>query len=197
MKKMDKTLLRICLLLSVASALISLLLVDARGEELWPLAQKQSGIHRFSTLFLAQDIRDLLSTAEGIEKALLWCKNTGVTKVYIEEFRDGYQAKREAILRVKERFLAEGFAVAGCITATKVGKPSTTETKQFICALAGALLFPPFADSNFSGVREEPSFPSLQFNDILFRICQIEKGEQANPLDGKGNDFSQLHATVL
>jgi hypothetical protein len=48
-----------------------------------------------------------------------------VTKVYIEEFRDGYQAEREAILRIKERFLAEGFAVAGCVTTTNVGKPST------------------------------------------------------------------------
>jgi hypothetical protein len=107
------------------SFLFPLLPGRASGEDLWKLAQEQRDVHRFSTLFTAQDIRDSLSSSEGIEKALLWCKRTGVTKVYIEEFRDGYKAKREAILRVKERFLAEGFAVAGCVTTTEVGRPST------------------------------------------------------------------------
>jgi hypothetical protein len=116
---------RICLLLLLMSFLFPLLPGRASGEGLWKLAQEQKEVHRFSTLFTAQDIRDSLSNPEGIEKALLWCKKTGVTKVYVEEFRDGYQAKREAILRVKKRFVAEGFAVAGCVTTTNVGKPST------------------------------------------------------------------------
>ena len=118
MKKIGLTLL-------CGVVLLSLLAGNAAGEELWSLAQEKRDVHRFSTLFTAQDIRDSLSNPEGIDKALLWCRKTGVTKVYIEEFRDGYQAEREAILRIKERFLAEGFAVAGCVTTTNVGKPST------------------------------------------------------------------------
>ena len=118
MKKIGLTLL-------CGVVLLSLLPGNAAGEELWSLAQEKRDVHRFSTLFTAQDIRDSLSNPEGIDKALLWCRKTGVTKVYIEEFRDGYQAEREAILRIKERFLAEGFAVAGCVTTTNVGKPST------------------------------------------------------------------------
>jgi len=125
MTAMTRTLSRIGLILFVVGFLSPLLMRKAGGEELWPLARQQRDVHRFSTLFLAQDIRDSLSNPSGIEKALLWCKKTGVTKVYIEEYRDGYQAKREAILRVKDRFLAEGFEVAGCVTTTKVGKPST------------------------------------------------------------------------
>ncbi len=116
---------KICLTLLWGAILYPFFPRNAAGGELWPLAQEKKDVHRFSTLFTAQDVRDSLSDPEGIEKALLWCKQTGVTKVYIEEFRDGYQAKREAILRIKDRFLAEGFAVAGCVTTTNVGKPST------------------------------------------------------------------------
>ena len=61
-------------------------------ENLWNLARDKQSIHRFSTLFTAQNVRDLLSTDEGIDKAIDWCKKTGVTKVYIETFRDGYTA---------------------------------------------------------------------------------------------------------
>ncbi len=81
--------------------------------------------HIFSTLFSAQDVRGHLSTEQGIDAAIDWCKKTSVTKVYIEVFRDGYQADRAALLHAKERFLAAGFAVSGCVTTTKVGKSST------------------------------------------------------------------------
>jgi len=101
---------------------------EPKGKEaasLWDLARSKKDIHRFSTLFTAHQVRDHLSTDEGIAAAVDWCKKTAVTKVYIEVFRDGYQAKRDALLHAKRRFLAAGFDVSGCVTTTQVGKQST------------------------------------------------------------------------
>jgi hypothetical protein len=56
-----------------------------------------------------------LASDEGIDKAIDWCKHTAITKAYIESFRDGYQAERGALQHAKERFLAAGFDVSGCV----------------------------------------------------------------------------------
>ena len=93
--------------------------------DLWPLAIAKQHVHRFSTLFTSQQVREHLSSDEGIAAAVDWCKKTAVTKVYIETFRDGYQAQREALKHAKERFRAAGFEVSGCVTTTQVGKAST------------------------------------------------------------------------
>src|SRR6516164_8000129 len=66
--------------------------VPASRPELWDLARSKQAVHRFSTLFTAQDVRERLATEDGIKAALRWCKQTGITKVYVESFRDGYQA---------------------------------------------------------------------------------------------------------
>ena len=98
---------------------------DQRTDGLWELAKTKQDIHRFSTLFTAHQVRDYLSTEDGIDAAIDWCRKTAVTKVYVEAFRDGYQAKREAILHAKKQFQAAGFEVSGCITTTGVGKRSS------------------------------------------------------------------------
>jgi hypothetical protein len=67
----------------------------------------------------------LLSSDEGIDKAIDWCKQTGVTKVYIESFRDHFTAPDDALVRARDRFRAAGFDVSGCVTTTNVGKRST------------------------------------------------------------------------
>ena len=82
----------------------------------WDLAKSKQQNHRFSTLLTAQDVRNRLSNDEGLATAMDWCKKTGVTKVYLEVFRDGYQAKRETLERVKRRFQEAGFEVSGCVT---------------------------------------------------------------------------------
>jgi hypothetical protein len=98
---------------------------DQRAPGLWDLAKAKQGIHRFSTLFTAHQVRDHLSTEGGIDAAIDWCRKTAVTKVYIEVFRSGYQARREALQHAKERFQAAGFEVSGCVTTTDVGQRST------------------------------------------------------------------------
>jgi len=98
---------------------------EARPVSLWDLVRSKQAVHRFSTLFTAQNVREHLANAEGLEAALTWCKQTGVIRVYLESFRDGYQAPRELLERARDRFRAEGFEVAGCVTTTRVGKRST------------------------------------------------------------------------
>jgi hypothetical protein len=112
----------------LVAASVLLLGSPSFGEEtktLWDLARSQQKVHRFSTLFTAQNVRDLLATEEGSRAALDWCRKTAVTKVYLETFRDGYQAKREVLQQIKQRFQAAGIEVSGCVTPTQVGKRST------------------------------------------------------------------------
>jgi len=97
----------------------------ADDPPLWELAKAQEATHRFSTLFTAQDVRNHLSRDEGFHAAIDWCKRTAITKVYLESFRDGYHAERDALQNARERFREAGFEVSGCVTTTQVGKPST------------------------------------------------------------------------
>jgi hypothetical protein len=100
---------------------------DPAGEpvDLWELAKAQQKTHRFSTLVTAQQVRDLLSTDEGIDAAIDWCRKTAVTKVYVESFRSDYLAERDALEHARDRFTSAGFDVSGCVTTTIVGKRST------------------------------------------------------------------------
>ncbi len=97
----------------------------ADPADLWTLALESQQVHRYSTLITASQVRDLLGTEEGIDSAIQWCKKTGVTKVYVETFRDKYQASKETLERARRRFLDAGFLVSGCVTTTVVGKKST------------------------------------------------------------------------
>jgi len=97
----------------------------AEQANLWDLAKSKRDVHRFSTLVTSQQVRDHLSTEKGIDAAIDWCKKTAVTKVYVEVFRDGYQAQREPLRQARERFQAAEIEVSGCVTTTQVGKRST------------------------------------------------------------------------
>jgi hypothetical protein len=95
------------------------------SENLWTLGRRDQDVHGFATLFTAHDVKNYLSNDEGINRAIDWCQRTAVTKVFIESFRDGYQAGRAALQHAKERFITAGFEVAGCVTPTQLGKKST------------------------------------------------------------------------
>lgn len=106
---------------------------SAPAPDLDALARKNLPVHRFSTLFTAQDVRRSLSTDAGINAAIDWCRKTAVTKVYVETFRDGYQAERATLQQAKERFQQAGLEVSGCVTTTKIGKPSTRSMNTISC----------------------------------------------------------------
>ncbi|HON08910.1 MAG TPA: hypothetical protein PLW02_12510, partial [Verrucomicrobiota bacterium] len=76
-------------------------------DDLLTIAKKYQGIHKYSTLFTAHDVRKYLSSEDGIKNAINWCKKTGVLKVYIESFRDGYQAERSVLINARDIFKKE------------------------------------------------------------------------------------------
>ncbi len=98
---------------------------DMESIELFELASKNKSLHRFATLFTAQDVRDRLSNDEGLKNAIDWCKRTAVIHVFVESYRDGYTAERSALEKAKKAFLDAGIDVSGCVTTTLIGKRST------------------------------------------------------------------------
>ncbi len=79
----------------------------------------------WSTLFTAQDVRDHLSTEQGRREALEFCRKMGISKVYIETFRGGYQADEATLKAARDFFRKAGLEVSGCVTTVNVGKPSS------------------------------------------------------------------------
>ena len=150
----------------------------AEGAEapiLWDLAKSKREVHRFSTLFTASDVRDRLKTDEGIAAAVDWCKKTGVTKVYVEVFRDGYQAERPTLLHAKERFLAAGLVVSGCVTTTKVGKSSTGWKNTISCYTD------PATQEKLQAIFEFAAglFDEIMIDDFWFTDCTCPECEAA------------------
>jgi len=110
----------------VTTGVLTLLIaLPCRSQPLWDLAKENRDVLKISTLFTAQNVRDLLSSDEGIKSAIDWCKKTGVTHVFIESYRDGYTAERKTLEHARDRFKAEGFEVSGCVATTGIGKRST------------------------------------------------------------------------
>jgi hypothetical protein len=79
----------------------------------------------WSTLFTAQDVRDHLATEEGRAAALEFCRRMGISKVYVETFRDAYQVDESALKTARDFFREAGLRVSGCVTTTRFGKPTT------------------------------------------------------------------------
>ena len=103
------------------------------GDALWDLAKRSAPNVRFSTLFTAQDVRQHLGNREAIDRAMRWCKDTGVTHVYLESFRGGYTAPKDLLLNAKKAFTDAGFLVSGCITTVDIGRRKPSDGWMFPC----------------------------------------------------------------
>ena len=79
----------------------------------------------WSTLFTAQDVRDHLSTESGRAEALDFCRKLGISKVYVEVFRSGYQPDAQTLEAARDFFRRAGLRVSGCVTTTDIGKRSS------------------------------------------------------------------------
>jgi hypothetical protein len=92
------------------------------AEPLWNMAKSSQGVLALSGWFTAQNVISFLSNSVGMDNALNWCKQNGVTKVYLEAFGRGLYADRATLLNAKRGFLEEGFEVHGGVTTLKFGK---------------------------------------------------------------------------
>ncbi len=143
---------------------------SALSQSLWEVANKNKNDLTISTLFIAQDVRDFLSTPEGLENAVSWCKQTGITRVFIESFRGGYYADKDAIIRARDRFRKEGFGVAGCVTTVDLGKNGVGGWGATACYTNKSTL------DELGKIFERTAsvFDLIMIDDFLFTECTCE-----------------------
>jgi hypothetical protein len=159
---------------ATAVILLSFTAPGARSQSLWELAQQNAETLRISTLFTAQNVRDLLASEQGINDAIDWCKATGVTRVFVESFRSGYTADRQTLLHVKARFEQAGLRVCGCVTTTNIGKTST-----------GWNLISCYTDEPTQKHLQEifeyaaSMFDEIMIDDFWFTDCQCDACQKA------------------
>ena len=162
------------------------------SADLWKLARRHAPVHRFSTLFTAQDVRQYLSSDEGRARAMSWCKASAVTHVYLETFRDGYQADRAVLEQARETFRKAEFIVSGCITPTQVGKPSTGWKPAISCYTDSATQEKVGALFEFAaGLFDEIMIDDFWFTDCACPACEAARlaqtvtlGERHFPVKG-------------
>jgi hypothetical protein len=138
------------------------------------LARRMRPIHRFSTWFYVHNVRDLLSTGAGMAAALAWCRETGITKAYIESFRDGYQVEAALLEKVKRRFDRAGIETAGGITPTEFGKRSS--------GWRGATCYTdPASQDKFQAMVDHcvSVFDSVLVDDFFFTDCKCPECDAA------------------
>jgi hypothetical protein len=135
----------------------------------------------WSTLFTAQDVRDHLSTETGRREALEFCRKMGISKVYVETFRDGYQAEAQTLETARDFFRQAGLRVSGCVTTTGIGKPSsgwdvavcyTNQKNQE--RLESVFRFA-------AGIFDEIMIDDFFFTDCQCSECAVAKGSMSWP----------------
>jgi len=157
-----------------AAVVILLVSATAQSQSLWEVANQKKDVLKISTLFTAQNVRDHLSDEESLGAAVKWCKDTGVTYVFIETFRSNYTAERKVLENARARFKAEGFDVSGCVTTTNVGKKST-----------GWNLISCYTNKGTQDQLQEifeytaSIFDEIMIDDFLFTDCECDECKAA------------------
>lgn len=142
------------------------------SQSLWHIAKENKDILVVTTLFTAHDIRNYLSNPAELENAVKWCKQTGITKVYLESFRDGYQVDRQVLENAKKRFLSEGFEVWGCVTTTRHGKSEVGRGWG-----SGSCYSDEKTQKGLQKIFEYTAsiFDHIMIDDFLFTECECEQ----------------------
>jgi len=146
----------------------------AHSQDLWSLARQKASVHRFSTLFTAQDVRDSLATEQGLEEAVAWCMRYGITRVFVESFRDGYQVPQHLLLNARDYFRQRGFEVSGCVTPTHLGKASSG-WRVVSCYTSQQ------TQERLQAIFEYTAgvFDQIMIDDFLFTDCTCEECDRA------------------
>jgi hypothetical protein len=148
---------------------------QSNGSDLWELARRSADVHRFSTLFTAQAVRDDLTTDESIADAIAWCKRMAVTKVYLETFRDGYQADAAVLKHAAEAFRRAGLMVSGCVAPTRFGKPAKSHRDFHVCHTS------PLTQERAGAIFADAArlFDEVMIDDFWSSYCECEACDAA------------------
>lgn len=170
MRKSLIPVIRINMHIGAAMILLLMSLASAYSQSLWDTAKNNKDVLKISTLFIAQDVRDFLSAKSGLDNAVTWCRQTGITRVFIESFRGGYYANKDVMIRARDRFLKEGFEVAGCVTTVDVGKNGIGGWNATACYTNKATL------DELGKIFEKTAsiFDLIMIDDFLFTECECE-----------------------
>jgi hypothetical protein len=145
------------------------------GEDRSLPMQPEGQHHVFSTFFPSRTVQGPLSTKEGLEAAVEWCRRSGITKAYVESFRDGLQADRQALERARDRFQQAGIEASGAMTTTGMVKPSERGWGSLPC----------FTDEGTQQQLQDifeftaPLFDEIMIDDFFATGCRCRDCEQA------------------
>ncbi len=147
----------------------------AANPTLWELAEENKDNLRISTLIMPQNVRDYLSTEEGLNNAIDWCKKTGVTRVFLETYRGGYTAERGTLEQARARFEAAGIEVSGGVTTTGIGKSSSTGSRGVSCYTSEE------TRKELQNIFEYTAsiFDLIMIDDHFFTDCECEDCQKA------------------
>jgi len=130
-------------------------------------------MHIFSTLFDAKSVDSELRTEEGCIEAVKWCRETGVTKVYIESFRKVF-VEREQLIKLRDFFEEEGFEVDGCVTPVGFPKPDTKYSE------VGCMSYLPNCELLEEIFKRTASvFDTIMIDDFWFTSCDCDDCKKA------------------
>ena len=85
-----------------------------------------------STYFMADEIERYLSTEVAVAQVVGVCRRHGLARIYLETFRNGFQASADLVARARDRLRAAGLDTAGAVCTTRYGEPGTVLT-DFPC----------------------------------------------------------------
>ena len=155
------------------------------------LARRDEGVHRYSTLFTAQVVRQYLTKPEDLDRAVAWCRRSGIRHVFLETFRGGYTADRAVLIRARDRFRAEGFAVSGCVTTVGIGAKGVPDSMYNVCYTAEE------THKNLGQVFSAAAslFDEIMIDDFLFTQCQCPLCDAARK--AAGDDWPQYHTDLM
>lgn len=132
----------------------------------------------FSTYFMASDFESHLASDPSIDEVISVCRGYGISRIYLETFREGLEPDRKRVAHARDRLQAAGFETAAAICTDGYGEPGTVLT-QFPClsqeasrsALADIVIF---AASLF----EKILIDEYIYSHCQCDACHAEKGER-------------------
>jgi len=164
-------------MLEIGTVLLTALMYPSQicqSQSLWDLANENKDLLKFSTLIFFPEVH--LSTDEGINNAVDWCKKTGVTHIFIGTWDEGrYTAEKEILEYARDRFKEEGFEVGALVVTKRIGKIPPTGDKRVCCYTNKE------TQNKLKEIFEFTAsiFDEIIIDDFLFTMCECDECEEA------------------